>query len=472
MALSIHSAEELSKLPFLEEINSLKKEVDSYKPLEKDIEERILQKFRLDWNYHSNAIEGNKLTYGETVAFLMEGITAKAKPLKDHLDIEGHDEAVKYLIELVKDKDYLLTEIDIRNLHKIILKKPYKVNTKTSDGIPTKKEIKIGEYKSTPNHVETPTGETHFYATPQETPIKMGELIEWYKAAKKDSLIHPIVLASLFHHEFVAIHPFDDGNGRMARLLMNLLLMQEGYPPIVIKKDTRENYYQVLRQADAGELIPITEYMSDLMKHSLNIYSKGAKGESIEEEDDIDKEIALFKKGLSEDLIEYKKNETLVERAIKETIAPFFNGLFFKLNQFEDLFIETKRTFQLNNSTEILDNDSFENVDALFLPNMNKKILVEAQKSNSIISIAYYDIPYFNVFISFEGYKKKKIPFNIDMSYQIHFQDFEYYIVRQQSNHKTILRENYGQNISKEDLTKIIKEEVSWFMNEVKEYSK
>src|SRR6202000_1107980 len=131
-------------------------------------------------------------------------------------------------------------------------------------------------------------------------------------------------------HEFTSIHPFDDGNGRMARLLMNLLLMQEGYPPIVVKQDDRTSYYQVLRQADAGEFIPIVEYMSGLIKHSLNIYISAAKGESIEEEDDIDKEIALFKKGLEQDKVKHKKNAQIVESTIEGCIAPFFNFLFGK----------------------------------------------------------------------------------------------------------------------------------------------
>ncbi|MBS1935830.1 MAG: Fic family protein, partial [Bacteroidetes bacterium] len=323
MSLSIHTVEELSKLPFIDEINQLKAEADSFKPLSKETEDRILQKFRLDWNYHSNAIEGNKLTYGETVAFLLEGTTAKAKPLKDHLDIKGHDEAVKYLISLVKDKNYLLTETEIRNLHKLLLKEPYWVDAVTPDGLSTRKEIKIGEYKSSTNHVITPTGETHYYATLEQTPIMMGELMEWYKDAKEDKAIHPLILASLFHHQFVAIHPFDDGNGRMARLLMNMMLMQETYPPVVVKQEDRQNYYQVLRQADAGELIPICEYMSNLLKHSLTIYIKGAKGESIAEEDDVDKEIKLFVKSkITNEKLGRKYSIEYQQQIISNSIVP------------------------------------------------------------------------------------------------------------------------------------------------------
>ena len=104
----------------LEKIDHLKAAADAMRPLNPEQEARVMQKFRLDWNYHSNAIEGNSLTYGETIAFLMEGLTAKGKPFKDHLDIKGHNEAINYLMELVRNR-HQVTEKDIRDLHKIIL---------------------------------------------------------------------------------------------------------------------------------------------------------------------------------------------------------------------------------------------------------------------------------------------------------------------------------------------------------------
>src|SRR5215213_4130275 len=110
MYRDIELARALSNLPILKEVDDLKHQVDALRPLSREVEDRVLQKFRLDWNYHSNAIEGNPYTYGETVAFLMEGITAKGKTLKDHLDIKGHDDAIHYLLSVVKDKDYRLTE--------------------------------------------------------------------------------------------------------------------------------------------------------------------------------------------------------------------------------------------------------------------------------------------------------------------------------------------------------------------------
>ena len=167
---------ELSKLPFIETINALKAEIDGSKPISKEIEDKVFQKLKLDWNYNSNAIEGNKLNYGETVAFLMHGITAKGKTLKDHLDIKGHNEAINFLLSLVKE-DRDISESDIRGLHKMILVEEYDSNAKTLDGQQTNKRVKLGVYKTTPNSVETRTGEMHYYASPEETPALMTDLM-------------------------------------------------------------------------------------------------------------------------------------------------------------------------------------------------------------------------------------------------------------------------------------------------------
>jgi Fic family protein len=462
MSLSIHNAEELSKLSFIGEINILKKDADAFKPLSKETEERILQKFRLDWNYHSNAIEGNKLTYGETVAFLMEGVTAKAKPLKDHLDIKGHDEAVRYLISLVKEKDYLLSEADIRNLHKIILKESYWVDAVTPEGLQTRKEIKIGEYKSTSNHVKTPTGEIHYYATPEQTPIMMGELMQWCRDAKADKLIHPLILASLFHHQFVSIHPFDDGNGRMARLLMNLLLMQEDYPPIVVRQEDRQNYYQVLRQADAGELIPICEYMSNLLKHSLNIYIKGAKGESIAEEDDVDKEIKLFVKSkITDERLGRKYSKEYQEAILSDSIVPLIENLFDKIKLFEELFTGFGISCLVYNkngvNTASFNKENFQAIHKYF-------------ESFKAIGLRKFGISCY-----FLDYKFLPTPFIVSVTIGVRF-DYSYYLIdklKKFSNEYNddiegaLVSKFYGEQLTKKEIEFIIKEVIDEIKNAI-----
>lgn len=199
----------------IEKALKLKIDLDSLRPLSKEDELRIMQKFRLDWNFHSNHLEGNSLTYGETKALILFGITAQGKPLKDHFEISGHDEAVKWILDIIK-KDRPLTENFIRELHKLILKEPYEVDAITPDGQPTKKRIEIGQYKSSPNHVKTTTGEIFRFASPEETAALMSDLIEWYRNKIDKTDFNPVLVASEFHYKFIRIHPFDDGNGRTA----------------------------------------------------------------------------------------------------------------------------------------------------------------------------------------------------------------------------------------------------------------
>ncbi|MEO1627133.1 MAG: Fic family protein, partial [Bacteroidota bacterium] len=169
----------------------LKKELDQERPLSAETEARIMQKFRLEWNYHSNHIEGNSLTYGETKALILFGITAQGKPLKDHFEITGHDEAIKWILEVIK-QDRPLTETFIRELHTLILKEPYQSKAITPDGQPTTKRINVGRYKETPNHVKTVTGEIFRFATPEETPAKMKDLLEWYAKQQDSADFNPI----------------------------------------------------------------------------------------------------------------------------------------------------------------------------------------------------------------------------------------------------------------------------------------
>jgi Fic family protein len=276
----------------LENAKRLKAELDSFRPLTGEIEARIMQKFRLDWNYHSNKLEGNSYTYGETKMLLLYGLTAGGKPINDYKEISGHNEAIETIIEVIKDKTPL-TETFIRHLHTLILEEQW-VEAKTADGKPTKRLIKVGEYKTEPNHVETVTGEMFYFSEPIETPAKMQELIEWFNQKKSLKDTNPIFLAAEFHYKFIRIHPFDDGNGRMARLLMNFILMQNGFPPVIIKDNDKANYIAVLRQTDVGIIQPFIEYIAENLVRSLEIMIKGAKGESIEEADDLDKELALL----------------------------------------------------------------------------------------------------------------------------------------------------------------------------------
>jgi len=333
-----------------EKAKKLKSDLDTLRPISKEDELRIMQKFRLDWNYHSNHIEGNSLTYGETKALILFGITAQGKPLKDHFEMSGHDEAVKWILDIIKE-ERPLTENFIRELHKLILKEPYEVDAITPDGNPTKKRIEIGQYKSIPNHVKTKTGEIFRFASPEETPALMKDLLEWHRIETSKESFNPVLIASEFHYKFIRIHPFDDGNGRTARILMNFILLQNGFPPVIIKTDDKINYFGVLRQADAGILEPFIEYIASNLIHSLEIMIKGARGESIEEPDDIDKEISLLEqklKSISQPIDISKDTESILE-IFDKSIVPLTHKFIEKAEKFEKFYIKSKFNILVDN---------------------------------------------------------------------------------------------------------------------------
>ena len=317
----------------IEEIDRLKEELDALRPLPSDVLGRIEQKLRIESNYHSNAVEGNSLTLGETRSLILHGLTARGKPMRDHLDIEGHDEAIKAMEDAVK-RNELLNEVFIRNLHKVLLKEPYENDAITPDGQPIKRRIAIGEYKTQPNNVRTSTGEIYYFTPPDQVKPAMGDLIDWYRG-QEDEGEHPIVIAATFHYRFIRIHPFDDGNGRMARLLMNMILIKHGYTVAVVSIEERDQYIGMLEQADKTEdLAEFIAYIAHCCKYTLNLHLKAARGEDIEDVEDINKEIALFKRSLEKDTGETINAKEYAERVL----YPFFSYCKEKVERFSDLF--------------------------------------------------------------------------------------------------------------------------------------
>ena len=329
----------------LAEIDSLKAEIERLRPLKPEVEHKIMQKFRLDWNYHSNAIEGNQLTLGETRAFLMEGLTASGKPLKDHLDIKGHNELIDFLQLYIQQKQEL-TEADIREMHKILLREPYETEVRTEDGRRQKKVVELGVYKTTPNAVETSTGEVRRYALPDDVAPLMAKLVKWHREESSKQELHPLMQASVLHHQFLSIHPFDDGNGRLGRILMNLILMRHGFPPLIIKNDQRNEYVAALRQADAGVNTPLIDFLAGCLLDSMRLYLRGAKGESIEDADDVDKQVALLKRELEKQQNPVQLSYEVQGKVLLENLTPLIDRINVKLSQFDELF--AKCSVQIN----------------------------------------------------------------------------------------------------------------------------
>ncbi|MEG0826525.1 MAG: Fic family protein [Bacilli bacterium] len=236
---------------FFDEANELKKKLDNKRPLSKNTLKSLQESINLEWTYNSNGIEGNTLTLRETQVVL-EGITIGGKTVKEHLEAINHEKAILYLEDLVND-EYPITEWNIKNIHQLIL-----IDIDNENA---------GRYRQ---ENVTIKGATHIPPDYFQVPELMVNLILNYNNWDE---FHPIIKASLLHGELVKIHPFIDGNGRTSRLVMNLVLMNNGYVPVIIKKENRLKYYEALDKAHiTGNYTDFIKLVNELEIEMLNKY--------------------------------------------------------------------------------------------------------------------------------------------------------------------------------------------------------
>ncbi|MDR2970249.1 MAG: Fic family protein [Tannerellaceae bacterium] len=228
-------------------IQHLLKEWQEAQPMNETLQRRFDQSFMIDFNYNSNHLEGNALTYGQTKLLLLFGKIKGEALFRDCEEMKAHNVALEMMKIEAKDYERPLSESFIRELnHTILAGDFFKVS---KDGT-YKYKIHTGVYKTRPNSVITPTGELFDYASPEETPLLMGELVKWYNEEEYKAELNPIELAALFHYRCIRIHPFEDGNGRIARLLVNYIFLRHNYPMFVIPAADRKNYLNALSLCD------------------------------------------------------------------------------------------------------------------------------------------------------------------------------------------------------------------------------
>lgn len=228
--------------------------LNKLRPLPPSSIAKLREKLAIEMTYNSNAIEGNRLSLRETYLVINEGLTIKGKSLRDHLEAKDHHEALSYLYDLVSHgKSHTLSEVFIRTIHQLVVQD---VDREWA-----------GKYRDGGVII---TGADHKPPEAIEIPRLMREFILWIKENQRK--IHPVELAAIAHHKLVYIHPFFDGNGRTARLIMNLILMQKGYPLAVILRNDRKKYYEVLHKSDRGDLSALIYFVTQAVERSLNIY--------------------------------------------------------------------------------------------------------------------------------------------------------------------------------------------------------
>lgn len=235
----------------MSQLNKLYKQWLDAQSLSVDDERRLKRKFMLEFNYNSNHIEGNTLTYGQTVFLLLLGEVVGSAKMKDLEEMKAHNICLNMVVSKA-DGVEPLTETFIRQVHQVMLCKDYKVYHRLPGGETTSYTVHVGRYKTRPNSVITPTGEQFEYASPEETPVLMADLVKWYNDAVAEGTLTPIQLAALFHYRYIRIHPFEDGNGRIARLMVNFILRRHKWPMMVIRSKNKKAYLNALALSDVA----------------------------------------------------------------------------------------------------------------------------------------------------------------------------------------------------------------------------
>jgi Fic family protein len=234
-----------------EEIDKLQAQINKHRPLDKHLLDQIKEYFRIGLTYTSNALEGNSLTETETKIVIEDGITIGGKPLRDHYEAIGHSEAYDFMYTISKNKT--ITENDIKELHQLFY---YHIDKE-----------KAGNYRKVKAFI---TGSKYPLALPEELPVLMKKLPA--KLSRLRNQKHPAEFAALTHKELIFIHPFEDGNGRVSRLLMNTVLMQEGYVITIIPPIVRQEYIASLEKARGGSDRDFVDLIARMVRETQRDY--------------------------------------------------------------------------------------------------------------------------------------------------------------------------------------------------------
>ncbi|HBB17253.1 MAG: cell filamentation protein Fic [Syntrophus sp. RIFOXYC2_FULL_54_9] len=241
----------------LKKIDTLKAKIDAHRPLDTHMLKQVREYFRIGMAYSSNALEGNSLTETETKIVIEDGITIGGKPVRDHLEALGHSEAYDLLFRLAKNQD--ITEANIKELHRLFY---YRIDAKQA-----------GKYRKRRVII---TGTDFIPPTPERIPVLMESFIAGLPVTKAKR--HPVEFAAIIHREFVTIHPFIDGNGRAARLLMNLAMLQAGYPVAIIPPVLRRDYLDTLSRTHKGDDGAFINFISGVCYESAKEYLRLLEG--------------------------------------------------------------------------------------------------------------------------------------------------------------------------------------------------
>lgn len=257
-----------------EQLSDLKKCLDSFRPFQPYMLKNYTEASDVQYTYDSNRIEGNSLTLSETAMVINKGLTIGGKPLNDHLEAINHQQAIHYIRELAQN-NIELSEKEVKNIHALILKSIM--------------DSEAGVYRKVPVYILNVDGSRHDFPQPYLVPKLMEDFFVFFDENKNK--LHPVAMAANLHQKLVNIHPFVDGNGRTSRLVMNLFLIQNGYPLAIIDSETskRKTYYNILsdyqnEKSDSSK--PFELFIAEKVKASLfeqlNFFNKDISDDGLE----------------------------------------------------------------------------------------------------------------------------------------------------------------------------------------------
>lgn len=409
----------MSSVHTLKKIEKLREQLSSFGDIKPEVENQILQKLRLNWNFNSVSSDRNLLSLEETRALITQGIAKGNKPLKDYLEMKVHNDVISWIFELAH-VGFSLSEDFIKQIHESILLEPYEVQSFTKAGKPVLKMVELGKYKTEPNYIFGSNGKILEFATPEETPEKMGELLDWYAEESHQPNVEPITLATEFHYRFIKIQPFDDANGRLAKILTNFILMQFGYPPIIVRRSEKNIYQFSLQEADKGNFHVLLDFMARCVAESLELYLKGVRGESLDEMDELEKDLIALEERLLKLGSKIVKREKIVLLDIfDKSIVPLLNRLLENYSKFDRFYIEKKAEIIITSLSNLGINGSGEKKSfvAKSVNQLRELLLNEPLDLNPAIFVNYAYSSFNRDGFADVQYKNQTV---------VHFDEFEY----------------------------------------------
>ncbi|MEL6695526.1 MAG: Fic family protein [Bacteroidota bacterium] len=426
-------------MDFLPKIDQLQQAIADHGPWDDGVRRKVEHKLRLDWNYHSQSIEGGTLTKKETRTIMAGMVNVEAdKPLKDVLEMQKHDELIQEIMQIGKN-EMRLSEKRIRQIHQAIM----------YETVPERQK-QIGNWKTEANEIINYRGEKFVFTHPSEVPVKIHELLNqtnanWDKLSiqkRSKEVKHPVLMAFDFHLEYLTIHPFYDGNGRTARILLNLILIAFGYPPLIVKTDDKDAYYRYLSEIQGYGATKDLYYafMGGLLIRSQELILSALKGEEIEEVGDLIKHIELFQKeqqARANGLEPIKYSEVVFQHVYQHILLPFYEEVREKTKVFDPSF--NAREEKIYTDVLIENSGGTKYREELFIAlSLNEKVHIEN----------LHPQPYkFNLDILWKEYRYNPVsPFSMGVEVYVSFENYNLSVKRSVGEKiHVILEDSYAQ---------------------------